>query len=627
MALRRLLPAALGSAAALGGQHRRSTTSRCEAKIYGQKWAPRMHGRFSVECAARCVSKSLPRKIVAPVRHDCGDDAFFLTDLKDHIVVGVADGVSSWARYGVNPALFAWELMVHCEEAAKSSSKDVVEVLTVGFETTLREKQETLVGSSTACLASLHCDRGSLDVANLGDSGALVVQPDGTLGPVSRKEQQHYFNCPYQLVCLPEDLRHGLAGGDVPHSCDTYHTQVRLGDLLVFATDGFLDNVWKEQTMEVLRSMSSAPVEQIAQRLVEMAYAQSHSLQESPFSASAAKHGFRHRGGKPDDITVLVARIVSGGPRPATELRQEEGEALRHGLDCAFTEDRPMTRPRASRQDRVDWPRILGALHDVSLNYSHSSVMITAGQLYAQLEGDRERDPAADGCWIGVFTVKLVVVLLTLHHEKIFLEGVHDDRLQAGFQHLKDVSLVHLLRSPFAFSLLQALSAYSQSAREACPLLQGPPGANDVPDSLISTHWATLRCMRFRGGSLASWQLYPQLTSCWHLEMEGNGCFQSFLPPCDVAMVLWRVVGGTSSGLVVREQLLLTSAAKEQRLQHGAVVEEVTLIGGRLQYRKRRGQGPDCGWVSLQLKGKRLLETLDQWPLFVPETWPKIGEL
>lgn len=315
MALRRLLPAALGSAAALGGQHRRSTTSRCEAKIYGQKWAPRMHGRFSVECAARCVSKSLPRKIVAPVRHDCGDDAFFLTDLKDHIVVGVADGVSSWARYGVNPALFAWELMVHCEEAAKSSSKDVVEVLTVGFETTLREKQETLVGSSTACLASLHCDRGSLDVANLGDSGALVVQPDGKT-ILETKEQQHYFNCPYQLVCLPEDLRHGLAGGDVPHSCDTYHTQVRLGDLLVFATDGFLDNVWKEQTMEVLRSMSSAPVEQIAQRLVEMAYAQSHSLQESPFSASAAKHGFRHRGGKPDDITVLVARIVSGGPRP-----------------------------------------------------------------------------------------------------------------------------------------------------------------------------------------------------------------------------------------------------------------------------------------------------------------------
>ena len=41
---------------------------------------------------------------------------------------------------------------------------------------------------------------------------------------------------------------------------------------------------------EVLRSMSSAPVEQIAQRLVEMAYAQSHSLQ-----AERGRRGVRPR--------------------------------------------------------------------------------------------------------------------------------------------------------------------------------------------------------------------------------------------------------------------------------------------------------------------------------------------
>ena len=38
-------------------------------------------------------------------------------------------------------------------------------------------------GSTTACVASLHCEKGQLDVANLGDSGALVVQRDGRLGP------------------------------------------------------------------------------------------------------------------------------------------------------------------------------------------------------------------------------------------------------------------------------------------------------------------------------------------------------------------------------------------------------------------------------------------------------------
>lgn len=42
------------------------------------------------------------------------------------------------------------------------------------------------------------------------------------------KEQQHYFNCPYQLVCLPASQRTGLAGGDLPASSDTYSTQVGL---------------------------------------------------------------------------------------------------------------------------------------------------------------------------------------------------------------------------------------------------------------------------------------------------------------------------------------------------------------------------------------------------------------
>ena len=42
------------------------------------------------------------------------------------------------------------------------------------------------------------------------------------------KEQQHYFNCPYQLVCLPVSQRTGLAGGDLPASSDTYSTQVGL---------------------------------------------------------------------------------------------------------------------------------------------------------------------------------------------------------------------------------------------------------------------------------------------------------------------------------------------------------------------------------------------------------------
>lgn len=279
----------------------------------GQDWpAEPGRRRFTVESAARCVSKSLPRKPQPPVRHDCGDDAFFLTSLKDHIAIGVADGVSSWQRYGVNPALFAWELMVRCEEAAiKHAGKlEVVELMTAGFEAAVSDA--SLMGSTTACVASLHCDKGVLDVANLGDSGALVVQRDGKV-ILETKEQQHYFNCPYQLVCLPVSQRTGLAGGDLPASSDTYTTQVRIGDILVFATDGFFDNVFRDNAVEVIRHMATnSSVAEIATQLVQLAYQASRSMEESPFGTAAAAHGFRHRGGKPDDILVLVARVVAG---------------------------------------------------------------------------------------------------------------------------------------------------------------------------------------------------------------------------------------------------------------------------------------------------------------------------
>lgn len=289
---------------------------QCELRLQGQEWSQPSTGdsrqRFTLESAARCVSKTPPRLLQPPVRHDCGDDAFFLAGANQTLTVGVADGVSSWARYGINPALFAWELMVRCEGAAMNGSLDAGEILSEGFETAIRENARQIVGSSTACIASLDCGAGELEVANLGDSGALVVQPNGHVC-LETKEQQHYFNCPYQLVCVPPRRSGGSAmssQGDLPASSERYATDVRPGDVLILATDGFFDNVWKEQAVSVVLSMASAPAAEIADRLVRVAYAASQSLNETPFGRAAAQHGIRHKGGKPDDITVLVARVA-----------------------------------------------------------------------------------------------------------------------------------------------------------------------------------------------------------------------------------------------------------------------------------------------------------------------------
>lgn len=260
---------------------------------------------LALDSAVRCVSKGAPRLIAAPVRHDCGDDAFFLATVDRMTTVGIADGVGSWARYGINPALFAWELMVHCEAAALAGASDPMSVLTRGYETTVRDGSASLIGSSTACIASLDCSSGRLRVANLGDSGAVLVRNGGML--LETKEQQHYFNCPYQLACVPK----GMDGrGDLPASSQEYEAQAQAGDLLVLATDGFFDNVWRETLLNVLVAMCDKPPAEIAQALVELAHRAAHSTQQSPFSFAANQNGIRHGGGKPDDIAVFVARVV-----------------------------------------------------------------------------------------------------------------------------------------------------------------------------------------------------------------------------------------------------------------------------------------------------------------------------
>ena len=55
----------------------------------------------------------------------------------------------------------------------------------------------TAAGSSTACLAVVDGASGWLTVANLGDSGFVVVR--GGQSILRSAEQQHAFNFPFQI--------------------------------------------------------------------------------------------------------------------------------------------------------------------------------------------------------------------------------------------------------------------------------------------------------------------------------------------------------------------------------------------------------------------------------------------
>jgi len=75
---------------------------------------------------------------------------------------------------------------------------------------------------------------------------------------------------------------------------------------------------------------------------------------------------------------------------------------------------------------------------------------------------------------------------------------------------------------------------------------------------------------------------------------------------------MWEIVGGADKGgILVREGKETSSAQLKDRLATGALVEEVQLVGERLQFKRITGSGPERGWISIRLPGKELAVRFD----------------
>jgi len=70
----------------------------------------------------------------------------------------------------------------------------------------------------------------------------------------------------------------------------------------------------------------------------------------------------------------------------------------------------------------------------------------------------------------------------------------------------------------------------------------------------------------------------------------------------------WEVIGGADKGgILVRQGLDLKSPQASARLSTGAKVQELQIVGERLNYKLLEGTGPSEGWVSVRVQGKELL--------------------
>ena len=202
-----------------------------------------------------------PRNRRPSARPESGHDAFFVSRINDSgsVAFGIADGVGGWVDSGVDPADFSHGFCDSMAVAAYEHRSGTDPPLTArrlmqkGYDAVCNDRNLS-AGGSTACVAIANAN-GTLDVANLGDSGFLQLRLNGVL--TYSEPQTHAFNTPFQLSLVPPSIAARMAafGGsqlsDLPRDADVTQHDLRHGDVLMFATDGVLDNLFNQDILRI----------------------------------------------------------------------------------------------------------------------------------------------------------------------------------------------------------------------------------------------------------------------------------------------------------------------------------------------------------------------------------------
>ncbi|KAF8819981.1 serine/threonine specific protein phosphatase [Cardiosporidium cionae] len=267
---------------------------------------------------------------------------------------------------GVNPRDFAEDLLKGAveelcrlktegilEEASSSPAEFAEKAMSIAFNNAKH------FGSSTAILGVLNARTATLGVANLGDSGGLILRRSNTCGELSIlyrvEEMQHGFNIPYQFIHLPspdewEQLqKQGMTRivkfaqnewqrlssvqrhiGDTPEDIRSSNVSVCEGDLIILGSDGLFDNLFDYEIASLTALAISpreakllchdigwaTPPKDIARSLALASYWKSLNPQANTPFAKYSKKFSQHRGlidsfgGKEDDISVAVAWVA-----------------------------------------------------------------------------------------------------------------------------------------------------------------------------------------------------------------------------------------------------------------------------------------------------------------------------
>jgi protein phosphatase PTC7 len=225
-----------------------------------------------------------------------GEDAFFIGVHDGNLALGVADGVGGWGHQGIDPSLVSKGLMLGAKHAfEKLGQHDPVEIMEYG-----RKQVQHITGSSTALVIVLSNAATKLTAANLGDSGFMVIRENEVF--YRSEEMQHFFNFPYQL---------GTGHTTTAYDSQVIELDLQDGDIIIAGTDALFDNLFDEEILEIVKN--ATPNENVANTLAIAVFNRGYTNHPSPFMKVAHRLGLidTERGGKPDDITVLVTKVTT----------------------------------------------------------------------------------------------------------------------------------------------------------------------------------------------------------------------------------------------------------------------------------------------------------------------------
>eukprot|EP00184_Porphyridium_aerugineum_P003186 CAMPEP_0184695454 /NCGR_PEP_ID=MMETSP0313-20130426/3072_1 /TAXON_ID=2792 /ORGANISM="Porphyridium aerugineum, Strain SAG 1380-2" /LENGTH=423 /DNA_ID=CAMNT_0027153905 /DNA_START=211 /DNA_END=1482 /DNA_ORIENTATION=- len=228
-----------------------------------------------------------------------GEDALFTSQY----ALGVFDGVGGWANIGIDSGEFSRRLAAYTlSHLEVQDERELQWNIPKAIHDACSDAEADTIGSATACVVAL--DKLNPDFligANVGDSTLVIVRENNVV--YRSPEQQHYFNCPYQI------------GTDTGWSavCDSYQfsQELKHGDLIVLGTDGLFDNLFEYVLLDHLSDKTHTEPDELAKSVAELAFEVAMNPKSStPFGMNARKAGYLYVGGKPDDISVVVARVL-----------------------------------------------------------------------------------------------------------------------------------------------------------------------------------------------------------------------------------------------------------------------------------------------------------------------------